>query len=33
MVIFGIALVAVQAMSGTANTVKFAATAIAMTGP
>ena len=33
MVIFGIALVAVQAMTGTANTVEFAATAITMTGP
>jgi hypothetical protein len=33
MVIFGIALVAVQAMTGTANTVEFAGTAVTMTGP
>jgi len=33
MVIFGIALVAVQAMTGTANTVEFAATAVTMTEP
>ena len=33
MIIFGIALVAVQAMTGTANTVEFPATAVTMTGP
>jgi hypothetical protein len=33
MVMFGIALVTVQAMTGTANPVEFAATAVTMTGP
>jgi uncharacterized membrane protein len=33
MVIFGIALVAVQATTRTANTVEFAATAVTMIGP
>jgi hypothetical protein len=33
MVIFGIALVAVQATTRTASTVEFAATAVTMTGP
>jgi hypothetical protein len=33
MVIFGIALVAVQAMTHTASTVEFAASAVTMTGP
>jgi hypothetical protein len=33
LVLFGIALVTVQAMTGTANTVEFAASAVTMVGP
>jgi hypothetical protein len=33
MVLFGVALIAVQAMTRTANTVEFAASAVTMTGP